>query len=226
MTDRDEQGYKWAWNALVEELDGRIACYADQEAGLHPEARGWLGCLQHMRRKTKALARRMKRESTKLPFGEITERMWNALHEDGETHCPCCGRYMKVYRRSIHHEMAYFLIWLVHHYEAGAEWSHISSFPRSRSGDYAKLMFWNLIEPKPHEDDSQKRSSGWWRPTKDGIAFAHSRAAVPRHALVFDNELQRLTGGHIFIREALGKHFVYEEVLQSVQDTFRGPSLR
>lgn len=224
MATTEEGSYRWAWGELVTELDERLKLYKGKEADLTAEARGWLHCLQFMRRKTKVLMRKLNRlEGAGRTLGSAADEMWAQLRDDGKTHCACCGRLMQVYRRSIHHEMAYFLIWLVYQYEAGKEWVHISAFPRSRSGDYAKLMYWNLIEPKPKEDDPEKRESGWWRPTREGIAFAHSHAAVPKHALVFDNEVQRLAGGHIFIREALGKHFVYEEVVQEVRHAVKWP---
>jgi hypothetical protein len=165
-----------------------------------------------MRRKAKVLERRMRREGATVALGAVVEERWAALKDDGETSCPCCGRHMQVYNRNIYRGMAIFLIWLVHQYESGHEWVHISKFPRSRSGDYAKLMYWNLIEPRPKEDDHEKRDSGYWRPTEDGIRFAHCHLAVPKYALVFDGEVQGFAGGGVFIRDTLGTRFDYDEI--------------
>jgi hypothetical protein len=77
-------------------------------------------------------------------------------------------------------------------------------------------MYWDLIEPRPKEDDPKKRDSGWWRPTEDGVRFAHSHLAVPKYALVFDGEVQEYAGGGVFIRDALGTRFDYEEVKRKV----------
>lgn len=211
-----EESYRWAWQTLVEELDGRLARYEGKEVGLRPEARGWLECLRYMRRKAKALARRMGRMAPVALSWQIDRQaMWLQLKQGGETTCPCCGRYMKVYNRRIHHEMARFLVWLVHRsYKQKGGWVHVRNFPHSRSGDYAKLMYWDLIEPKPHAESPTSRESGYWRPTEDGVRFARGLLAVPTYAQVFDNEVQGHAGPPVFIRHALGTRFDYDELVQ------------
>jgi hypothetical protein len=54
----------------------------------------------------------------------------------------------------------------------------------------------------------------YWRPTDKGRAFAYDKATVPRHAMIFNGEVVGFSEKRIGIRDALGKQFSYEELMQ------------
>jgi hypothetical protein len=130
--------------------------------------------------------------------------------------CPCCTQFVKVYKRSITSSAARWLIWLVLSYKAMPPGSFVD-IKRSdvRGGDYAKLRFWNLIESQPN-DDPEKRSSGMWRPTSSGVAFAMNQMTLPKYAHVFDDRVLKHSGAPVAITETLGKKFNYEELMKGL----------
>lgn len=139
--------------------------------------------------------------------------------------CPCCGQYARMYRRPLYDKMAAWLIWCVQAYDPEeAPWLHVNEGPvlqnRKGGGDFAKLAHWGLIEEQPRSDDADhKRSSGYWRPTERGIAFAHGQIEVPSHVFLYDNRVQRQVGvdgfspDNVSIFAALGKRFDYAELM-------------
>lgn len=137
-------------------------------------------------------------------------------NRDKGTNCPCCGRPCKVYRRTIFGAMARFLIWLVKAYEQRDRMTafiDILEGPTQRSGDYAKLTYWGLIEPM---ETRKGKVTRYWRPTDKGRAFAYDKATVPKHALVYNNEVIGFSEERISIRDALGKQFEYTELMKGV----------
>lgn len=131
----------------------------------------------------------------------------------GGVRCPCCAQYCKMYRRPLNSQMARFLIWLVREYESRPRWIDWRRAPDIlRGGDYAKLQYWGLIESR-QTDDPSKRTSGLWRPTKDGIEFAHRRRSVPASVYVYNNQVHEREPRYISIEDALGEHFNYQELM-------------
>jgi len=129
-----------------------------------------------------------------------------ARMEDG-VHCPCCSQFVKVYSRSMYADMAVWLIQLVRAYEKTGDFVHVTTTD-ARGGDYGKLRFWSAVEQDINVD-TNKKSSGRWRPTKIGIDFAYGRRTLSKKVLIFDNKAIGFTGPEISIREALGERFDY-----------------
>ena len=132
--------------------------------------------------------------------------------------CPVCGRSMKQYRRRLHATMAVFMIELYHQACQGNTWVDVRDLPSYRRGqqrgDYAYLVHWGLVATKPN-DDPKRRSSGMWSLTRDGRDFVLGRHRVPSHVLILCGENYGLTGTTITIRDALGKGFDYEELMNA-----------
>lgn len=124
--------------------------------------------------------------------------------------CPCCGQFVKQYKRPIHSFMARMLIRLsrmsdgYHHYE--------DIFRGVIGGDFSKLVYWDLIEEQKNED-TNKRTSGVWRITPKGRAFANRQILIPKYIVLYDSKLQRFEGDNIDIVKAIGKKFNYEELM-------------
>lgn len=132
------------------------------------------------------------------------------------TRCPCCEKYVKSYKRKFTHDMARFMVLLVWTFERTGNWVDITTF-NFRGGDYAKVVFWDLVEHKPNIDDPEKKESGMWRPTALGIKFAHKLESIPRNVhLNWKGEFEGTSGLPIFIDKALQNKFNYTELISEV----------
>ena len=130
---------------------------------------------------------------------------------DDGADCPCCGQFVKVYKRKLNSNMVRFLIDLVRIWQANPEeWvSYLSCFFRGR--DYNYLTHWGLGSIQAPLDD--KRTSGLWKPTPLGIQFARGKAAVPSHLYVYNNCVVNASQSTVMIEEALGNKFNYQELM-------------
>ena len=140
--------------------------------------------------------------------------------------CEHCGQWVQSYRRSITGMMAATLIEMVRHVErTGARAVHVQStiIPRiiartrtgGSSGDYAKLRYWDLIQPweaNPVAGLPERKSAGLWIVTREGVQFAASLVAVPKYAHVYNGDVRRLSGPLVSIIECLGKRFSYSDL--------------
>jgi hypothetical protein len=129
--------------------------------------------------------------------------------------CPCCGQFTKVYKRKFNAGMARGLIWLVLLDEP--EWTDVPKLaPKwliKIAGEFAKSAHWGLSEQKPTDDPNQK-CSGLWRPTEKGANFVSDSLTIPTHVYLYDNAVIKFTQEETTIREALGKRFSYEELME------------
>lgn len=141
--------------------------------------------------------------------------------------CPCCGRLAKVYKRKLHTEMALFLIGLVKKYKENRDWVNIRDVipggdkSSKASSDGAYLVHWRLIEAQPKPQGGKKQ--GFYRPTERGIQFAEKKIRVPSHVALFDNKVVGWNDKLVYIDEALGDKFDYQELMRTAW-TGRGSS--
>jgi hypothetical protein len=146
---------------------------------------------------------------------EAQEWLFDNVEEGAE--CPCCVQLARLYKRSLNSPMARLLIWLVRQHHSDARWYTIHEFPliqgRRGGGDFAKLTYWGLIEEQPKDpEDTEKRTSGIWRPTAKGVDFAHARIRVPKRVHLYNNTQVGWDEEQVSIRQALGKKFDYHEL--------------
>ena len=135
--------------------------------------------------------------------------------EPGGAICPCCGQLVKAYWRSMNSTMARFLIKLVRIYEKTGTWVNVrkrADFAKLRGGDYAYLKHWGFIEAMDNDDDS-KRSSGLWKPTEAGIAFAKKESLANKSVLLYNNKIVEWSREHVNIEGALGRRFNYTALM-------------
>lgn len=130
--------------------------------------------------------------------------------------CPCCGQFVKVYRRSLNAPIAVALI-RAHRYRGGDPWHLPTLF--GASGDIAKARYWGLIEPASDElrEDGSPRN-GWWQITDTGGAWVQGMTGLWRYAFVFDGNLLQFdrsdpAGPTWRVQQALGKKFNYAELM-------------
>jgi len=138
--------------------------------------------------------------------------------------CPCCDQYARVYRRTIAASSAYTLL---HLYRAhGTAWTHLQHFMESndlRRADEAKLAYWGLLQERTTGDKNAAGGprAGYWRVTELGTRWVRGEATVPYYARVYDGVCDGLYGDPVGIREALGTHFDYDDLMACAADDVR-----
>jgi hypothetical protein len=113
--------------------------------------------------------------------------------------CPVCGKLDKMYRRKLGKHQAKAALWLQRH----GGWCHVQrKGPKFMVQDpcWVWLKYWSLIEAQPNDDPS-KSDSGLWRLTAKGDSFASGLIALPSHALVYHDEVERYEGDFLTINE-------------------------
>lgn len=96
---------------------------------------------------------------------------------------------LRIYGHSIDKASLYALGRLrsFHQRHGDAEWAHLKDFNGPRHGNWARLRWWGLVEPREAADGEDPRAMrGWWRLTGRGFAFLRGSVKVPRTALIFD----------------------------------------
>jgi len=143
--------------------------------------------------------------------------MLSKAHSKHGAHCPCCERFIKLYRRPLSASMARYLIVLAKKSGTGNPWLHVETDFRDVSipsrGDYAKLRYWGLIEPKPGVSEHGARTNGYWRITDQGRDFVAGNTLVPSHVLLLNNRIVGYSDKSVTIRDALGSAFSYDELI-------------
>jgi len=155
---------------------------------------------------------------------ETMRDLWKVAIEGDGAHCLCCDRWGKVYRRNLNASMARALMWLVNQEDRGDGWVHVpSSAPpwMLRSHQLPTLQLWGLVEGFS-SGDSKLQSSGLWKPTQLGVAFANNRATVQKYVYVYNNMVRDTEGDQIFIGDALGSKYNYEEIMANYDGTVFG----
>jgi len=132
-------------------------------------------------------------------------------HIDEGCKCPGCGQEVKKYRRVLGVQMARFLIALYRAPKLPDGWIDIRTLD-VRGGDYAKTLYWGLVELRGNVDP-KKRKSGFWRLTPKGLLFIHDQVRVPKYALVYNHRCLGFSNQDTGIRQALGQKFSYEKLM-------------
>jgi hypothetical protein len=158
----------------------------------------------------------MERDMQRDLFGAIEKEEFMKKLREGETaDCPYCGRHSQIYKRKIHKTIAVILIKL---YRAGGDkdFLHFTDFAILRAGgEFALAKHWGLILGATHEPE-EKKTSGKWMLTKEGVDFVMNRTSIKKYALVFDDRCIDLYGEDVTIKDCLGETFNYSELMHGV----------
>ena len=138
-------------------------------------------------------------------------RSWLRELVDDGAHCPVCTQFAKTYRRKIHATMARDLIHVYR--KVGTDWFHVRVIG-GHPGDFAKLVYWRLIEPDEGVREDGSTRTGWWRITHAGVAWLSGRTRLPKYARIYDGRCMNLYGDPQTIRDALGARFNYDELMR------------
>lgn len=138
------------------------------------------------------------------------------LHAGKGVDCPCCGQYVRIYRRKFNTVMARTLIRL---YSLGEGYHHVSDIVKGISNtgtnDFSKLQYWGLITEMPKQND-KARTSGHWTITPPGMDFVTGKLSLPGYAVVYNKKCIRIEGDKIDISGALGRKFNYQELMSEI----------
>jgi hypothetical protein len=116
-------------------------------------------------------------------------------HMDTGSVCPCCQQQVRRYQFSLSEKNVYFLIMLRRYLaEFSKDWMHID-----RLAEYAKepikggtsfsiLAWWGLIEEMTNEDTT-KKTSGFWRPTQLGMDWLDGKAVIPKYVYSYNQTI-------------------------------------
>lgn len=138
--------------------------------------------------------------------------------------CPCCFQYAKIYRRVMPSSAVYLLIRSYRLF--GTKWYSVPDElapalePDHRGklngGDYAKLVYWGILqEGKGSRDDGSPRT-GWFRVTEEGEQFVLGKTRLPSHVFIYDGEKLNLDDRETLdVKEALQGRFSYAELMSS-----------
>lgn len=129
--------------------------------------------------------------------------------------CPCCGQFVKLYKRRITSAQAIALIRFYNKtLETGIEWHHVTEFGEAafRGGDFAKLRYWGLIEESFNHDGS-KKNSGYWKITQRGIRFITGQRNITKYIHIYNDVVRGHSEEEVSIYQALGNKFNYEELI-------------
>lgn len=134
--------------------------------------------------------------------------------------CPVCGQMCKVYCRRLNHICGKGLIWLCGEYRKMGSVGYVhmpTKAPKtivSKGGEFARLKYWGLAIEKVN-DETGKRCSGLWAPTQRGFDFIENRLELPSHVFLYLGKAIGFSTTQISIREALGHHFDYQELMNT-----------
>jgi len=145
---------------------------------------------------------------------------WSVVIEKEGGYCPCCDRWGKIYRRGLNASMARALLWLVHTAPRSDGWVHVPSNAPAwmlRTQQLPTLQLWGLVEGAP--STTKLASSGLWKPTDTGIAFAMNHVTVKKYVYVYNNTVMDSEGDDIRITDALGQKYNYREIMANYDGT-------
>lgn len=84
-------------------------------------------------------------------------------------------------------------------------------------GGYGTLAhWWGLMEHQPGDRDDGSWRNGHWRLTDSGREFVVGNLSVPKYVRLYNGKRLGLVGPSWSIRDALGKKFNYNELMNGI----------
>ena len=127
--------------------------------------------------------------------------------------CPCCGQFVKRYKRKLTTSMAVGLISLFNQSSGMGEEVHIKKIKGVNGGEFAQLKRWGLVSDS-FNNDTSKRTSGMWTITDKGKQFVLGFIRVPMYCETYNGKTLSFSNESTDIRQALGNRFNYKEMME------------
>ena len=136
------------------------------------------------------------------------------------TDCPCCGQFVKLYKRKLNSGMSLFLIGL---YKLSKN-NGVRCFKNqiimrkmnlnTSSLDYSIIKHFDLIEEEI-DHETEKKNSGYWKITQKGIEFIEQKIEVPSHVHIYNGKVLGFADTTTNIITSLGNKFSYNELMNN-----------
>ena len=160
-------------------------------------------------------------EQLALPTRAVPDKsLAQARHEmrekiDKGTRCPCCGRFVKLYKRKLSAEMVVFLFALCREYRGDfLDIRRLRTWKYQR-GDYAYLAHWGLVEQR-EGDEPGKRGSAHWKPTEEAFQFIFRHLKMASHIHMLCGDYLGRSDKLVSVDDALGEKFDYDELMRGI----------
>jgi hypothetical protein len=133
----------------------------------------------------------------------------------GGTYCLACGRKSIAYTRTLHAEMAYFLVRLADRYLRTRKWCDIKDLipggnKKSKSStDGSYLVHWGFIK-------RLRGKVGKYKPTREGIHFAAGDTDALRSLYLYQNNIVGCSEERTDVHNALGDKFNLEKIFRRI----------
>lgn len=165
------------------------------------------------------LAKSIKELVLSNQISSLKESVFNTSSMKDGKRCPVCNQRVKMMKKAIDSGMTYYLIKLyrINKTNPIKKWFHVTDdigVSYKIGGRFAKLRFWGLIEEKKKEFcETEKRTSGMWAITDDGIKFIEGVITVPKYAKLYNMGFYGFEGNEVNVHEALSTKFNYSELM-------------
>jgi len=133
--------------------------------------------------------------------------------------CPCCGQFVKLYKRKITSSMAQGLIVISKRNEVG-EYFHLLTFFKNIkftqagiAGDLSKLRWWGLLEMQEGTREDGNPNTGYYCLTKNGKLFVGGLLKVKKYVFIYNNVVRSKSDEFTDIKECLGDKFNYDDLI-------------
>lgn len=131
--------------------------------------------------------------------------------------CPCCHQWVRLYKRKLTSSMVKALKLM---YDAPRGWMHVERYLKEQPigpsvrGDFPKLRYWGLIEPKPADNPKfpDAVEPGYYRITDKGIAFVNGAVRVFERVKIYNDKFYGFEGKEIDYNTAKGNQFDIKDV--------------
>lgn len=154
----------------------------------------------------------------------ILRKQWKDVIEDDGGYCPCCNRWGKVNATTLNGPMIRALLWMYR--VGGRDWIHIpSQAPRFIITGYhvPSMKYWGFVEqyvaPPLTKADRKagvtrdKRTSGTWRITEEGIDFLFHGTKVADKVFIYNDTPIQFSDTMVGARECVNKKFNYDAMM-------------
>lgn len=137
--------------------------------------------------------------------------------------CPCCGQFVKIYKRKFNSGMARSAIYAykiqsklppsVEYFHAVQEFSELKQ--NASTLEFSKLAYWGLVKAKPNKNNPHKKDSGLWKLTEKGWQFVDGYLQIKQYVFVFNSKVLGFSDEETDILNSLGNKFSYKELMKS-----------
>lgn len=167
----------------------------------------------------KSLAIDIKELALENHIDEIKYSIFSTEKMKEGSKCPACNQHVKLYKKKVDSQMAFFLIKLftLTKKNPTREYFHVQddiNVSMKVSGSWAKLRYWELIEEQSKDtSDVQKRTSGMWRITNKGMMYVEGNLNIPKYVKLYNQTFFGYEGERTSIHQALKEKFNYQELM-------------